>query len=246
MKRFTPLFTLCFILFPFFYSCTSKYQKEIKGSYEIVKEKIPITDYDEIIFNLPAEVIYEQISQESPFLQVSVDKNIVSFLDISVKNNCLIISQANDTTLKPSQLKIFTNSKNLKKVTIGGVGKLLMKREINAENMEIVMSGAGNIKADSLYCENLKVLLSGTGNIEIKGAATNAHVRINGVGNLNASEYLIQHLDCAINGVGNMDAYVLGSLKALVAGVGNLRYKGNPEIIYAEKNGIGNIIQKKN
>ncbi|MDL2223692.1 DUF2807 domain-containing protein [Bacteroidales bacterium OttesenSCG-928-M06] len=242
MKRFTPLFTLCFIIFPFYISCTQQ-QKEIKGNYEIIQKKIPITDYDEIVLALPAEVIYEQVSYEAPFLQVSVDKNILSSLDISVKNNRLIIAQNTDSILKPSQLKIFTNSTNIKKINIEQTGSLVMQKEVNARDMEISISGTGELNADSLYCENLKIELFEAGDITIQGAATYADFTLSGASDLKAQEYLVQHLNCSVDGSGEIEVWVSESLKALAKGSGELKYKGNPESVFTKKEGTGNIMQ---
>ncbi|MCC8146081.1 MAG: DUF2807 domain-containing protein [Bacteroidales bacterium] len=195
-----------------------------------------------MVLGIPAEVIYSQLSQEAPFLQVSVDKNIFPSLDISVKNNRLIITQNNDSILKPTQFKIFTNSQNIRKINIEGAGELVMQREVNARDMEIVITGSGNIQADSLYCENLKVELAGSGNLTVKGAATNAHFTVKGSGNIQAFDYLVQHLNCTIAGSGNVEAYVHESLVALTKGSGNLKYKGNPEKTATEQKGSGNIV----
>ena len=206
MKRLTPLFILSFILLPFFIACTQQHQKEIKGNYEIIHEKINISDYDEIQLGIPAEVIYEQISYENPFLQITVDKNILSSLDISVKNNRLIITQNNDSILKPSQLKIFTNSKNIKKINIEQSGNLIMRKKVNAKNMEIAISGAGNLKADSLFCETIKINVIDTGIADIAGAATNAAFTAKNTGKINAKDYVVENTTYTTTEAGEIKA----------------------------------------
>ncbi|MDR0863615.1 MAG: DUF2807 domain-containing protein [Candidatus Symbiothrix sp.] len=241
MKRFTPLFIACFIAFPLLHSCLSGNFKEIKGNYTIVNEKIAIDDYEGIILGVPAEVIYQQISQAEPFLQVLVDENILPRLKISVEDHCLVISQNTDSMLRPTQFKIYTNSRSLCKVEIAGTGNILMEKEVNSQDMDILISGVGNVKTDSLYCEILKVKITGAGDAEINGAATNATFSIDGTGSIKAFGYLVQDLNCSINGAGDVEAYVSKNLNANVSGVGNLRYKGNPETVVTNINGVGDI-----
>jgi hypothetical protein len=241
MKQLTTLFIFCFSLFPFLYSCTNGFLREIKGNYTIINEKIAITDYEEIVLNIAADVFYAQISQEEPFLQVTVDKNIFSSLDISVQNRRLIISQKNDSVLRPTQLKIYTNSKNLSKIDIHGSGDVFLEKEVNAKEMEIAVSGSGDVKADSLFCESLKVKIIGSGDAEIKGAATNAVFEVNGSGDIKAFDYLVNNLNCSVQGSGDIEAYVYENLIASIAGSGDLKYKGNPKSAVTDVKGSGDI-----
>ncbi|MDR0682519.1 MAG: DUF2807 domain-containing protein [Dysgonamonadaceae bacterium] len=207
----------------------------------IVHEKIQIDNYDEIVLNVHADVFYQQISQDKPFLQISVDENILPSIDIHVKNNRLIISQNNDSVLKPSQFKIYTNSRSISKVKIISSGNFYMEKEVNAGNMEIHISGAGDVKTDSLYCKDLKLTISGAGDMEIKGAANHAEFHISGSGNINAFDYLINKLDCSINGSGDINAFVSENLNASISGSGDLKYKGNPEKVTSHVSGSGSI-----
>ena len=239
----TSIFILFFLTFPFLQSCESLQGKIVKGNYEIIHEKISISDYNEINLNLPAEVIYEQISQDDPFLQITVDKNIYPYLDISVVDNRLVIKTKNDSIIQPTKFTIFTSSKNLQKVDLSGTGNLLMKRQVNSPKMNIIVAGTGSVKADSLYCENISVNIAGTGNAEIKGAATFAKFTVHGTGNIRAFDYLTEQLESAIYGTGNIEAYIHNKLKAEVRGTGSIRYKGNPESIVSDKTGTGKIVK---
>jgi hypothetical protein len=241
MKHFTFLFVLSFIAVSFSNSCMFNTQKVKKGNYTIVHEKIQIDDYDEIVLNIPADVYYQQISQDKPFLQISVDENILSSVDIHVRNNRLIIDQNNDSILKHSQFKIYTNSRSISKVKISGAGNFYMEKEVNAGNMEIHISGAGDVKTDSLYCESLKLTISGTGDAEIKGATNHAEFHVSGAGDIKAFDYPVNNLDCSISGAGDIKAFVYESLNASISGDGDLKYKGNPEKVTNRVSGSGSI-----
>ncbi|GHT02700.1 DUF2807 domain-containing protein [Bacteroidia bacterium] len=241
MKRFTSLFILCFIIFPFFHSCVVNNWKEVKGNYQIVTEKIAISDYDEILLDLPATVIYRQISQEEPFLQVTVDDNILPSLEIGVQGRQLVITQKNDSNLHPSRLVIYTNSKHLSKVNVKGSGDVLLEKAVNAGDMEISVTGSGNVKTDSLYCETIRVLVAGSGDVEMKGAANRADFKVTGSGAISAFDYLVQQLDCQVAGSGDIRASVYKKLNATVSGSGDIQYKGDPESVNTQVAGSGDI-----
>ncbi|MDR0541248.1 MAG: DUF2807 domain-containing protein [Dysgonamonadaceae bacterium] len=241
MKRFTSLFTLCLVAFPLFYSCNTNYGKSIKGNHQIVNEKIAIGDYDGIALSLPAEVIYRQISQEEPFLQVSVDENLLQSLDISVHHRRLFIRSKDNFNLRPSRFVVYTNSRSLSKVAIAGAGDVFLEKAVNTQNMEVSIAGSGNFKTDSLYCETLDAEIAGSGHIHLKGAATHAKYTIAGSGNIQAFDCLVENLKCQISGSGNIRAYVDKKLNARIAGSGDIRYKGNPELADKKVSGSGNI-----
>ncbi|GHT77600.1 DUF2807 domain-containing protein [Bacteroidia bacterium] len=205
--------------------------KWIEGNYTMAEEKIAISDYDEILLAISAEVIYQQISQEEPFLQVQIDENLLSCLDISVRDKQLIIRQKTDSTINPSQFKIYTNSRNLSKIQLSGAGSVVLEKAVNAQNMEIRLSGSGNVQADSLYCENLQVKLSGSGNTGLKGAATRADFYVSGSGTIDAPKFLVQYLDCKVSGSGNIDAYATEEIKTTVTGSGRIRHTGDAKIV---------------
>jgi hypothetical protein len=245
MKRFTCLFILCFITFPFLHSCIVNNWKEVKGNYQIVTKNLAVSDYDEIQLNLPATVIYKQISQEKPFLQVTVDENIFPSLKIAVQGGKLVIAQTDDSNLKPSRFIVYTNSKNLRKVNVLGSGDVLLEKAVNAGDMEISITGSGDVKTDSLYCETIKVRITGSGDVTLKGAANRADFKVTGSGDIHAFDYLVQELDGSVAGSGDIRAYVYKKINASVSGSGDIQYKGNPESVNTQVSGSGDITKVK-
>ena len=241
MKRITIFFVLCFVAFPMLFSCAMGSWNVVKGNHQIVNETIAIDDYDEIALSLSADVIYRQIAQEEPFLQVTVDENILHLLTIYVQNNRLIIKSENNVNLHPSRFVIYTNSRSLSKVSIAGSGDVALENAVNARDMKISITGSGDIKTDSLYCEQLDVSITGSGSATLKGATTHSQYSITGSGDIRAYDHLVENLDCRISGSGDIQAYVDKKLYARISGSGDIRYKGNPESVDTKVSGSGDI-----
>jgi hypothetical protein len=153
----------------------------------------------------------------------------------------LTITQNNDSLLKPSRFKIYTNSKNLSKVNVKGSGSICLEKEVNTRDMDIRIAGSGEVSADSLYCENITLKISGSGEAEIKGAATHAEFHIAGSGEIKAFDYFINNLDCSISGSGDVETLVYENLNVSVSGSGDLKYKGNPTHVTSKVSGSGDI-----
>ena len=241
MKQFTPLFLVCFAVFSLLNSCVTGSWKEIRGNHQVVSRQIDVSDYDEIVLSLPANMIYRQVSQESPFLQVSVDENILPSLAISVQGKRLVLKRKDDARLRPTHFVVYTNSRNLSKIEVVGSGDLLLEKAVNARDMEISVTGSGSIKADSLFCEMISVKITGSGDVDVQGTAKNATYRIIGSGDIRATDYLAQAVTCQISGSGNIRVAVAEELDALIAGSGEIRYKGNPESVNTHVAGSGRI-----
>jgi len=244
MEKFTRLFAFLVITLPIFSSCNFLSGQGTQGNYQIVSKTIGISDYDEVIVKLNAKetkVIYQQFSDSVPYLQVNIDDNLLAALDIRVENNQLIIDTKPDSLIQPTQLTIYTNSKNLKKAQMSGVGELYLRGEVNAENFDLDVSGVGSIRTDSLLCENLNVSVSGVGNAQLIGAAKEASFSVSGVGNIKAFDFLVQSAKCTVSGVGDIEVYPKAKLDATISGPGTIKYKGTPDSINSSVSNPGKL-----
>jgi len=244
MEKFTRLFAFIVMTLPILSSCNFISGQGTQGNYQIVNKTIDIPDYDGIIVKINAKatkVVYQQFSDSVPYLQVNIDDNLLSALDIRVENNQLIIDTKPDSLIQPTQFTIYTNSKNLTNAHMSGVGELYLRGEVNAKNFDLDVSGVGNIRTDSLLCEKLNVTVSGVGNAKIIGAANESTFLVSGVGNINAFDFLVQSAKCTVSGVGNIEVYPKDQLDATISGPGSVKYKGAPETINSSVSGPGKL-----
>jgi hypothetical protein len=240
MAFLTKIFVIVFMGLTLFQSCLVDF-KTVKGNGTIVNEELVIEDYNEISISSFADVIYEQRTWDQPFLQISVDENILPFLDIKVKDEKLIIRSKDNTNISPTRFKVYTNSSILNKAKISGSGNMHLKGEINTDNIEIGISGSGTLATDSLYCDKFDLWISGSGKANLKGVCNNASFKISGSGKIMAFDYQVQDLKCTISGSGTMKIHVNNSINAAVSGSGNIKYRGNPHKIDQRVSGSGNV-----
>jgi len=241
MKHSVQLFAILFMASPFLMSCVFSSGKLIEGNHQLVNQQINIGDYESIIINVPGEVFYQQFSDSAPYLQIHTDENIFKSLDIRVENNQLIIDVKKDSIIRPSLLNIYTCSHNLNQVEISGSGKIRLKDEVNSKDMELAITGSGNIVTDSLFCNNLSARITGSGNLQLVGASNQSSYTITGAGNVKAFGYLVQELNCKISGAGNIEALVTKKLNISITGSGNISYRGNPGSVNQNVTGAGKV-----
>ena len=241
MKQSAQLFAFLFIASPVFISCVFSNKAPIYGNYQLISQQINIDDYDQVVLNLPAEVLYKQYSDSTPYLQIYTDENIMNALDVRVENHQLIIDTKKDSIIKPSKFTIYTNSHHLNQVAVTGSGKIQLKGEVNAEDFKLEIAGSGNFLADSLICDKIAVNITGSGNAELTGASNYSSFTVTGSGDIHAFNYLVQELNAGITGSGSIETRVINKLDINISGSGNLSYRGEPQSINKNIIGSGKI-----
>jgi hypothetical protein len=241
VKHITSFFALLFIASPFLVSCHFGGYTGIHGDHDLVNERIDILDYEEILLRIPGNVVYQQFSDSTPYLQIHTDKNIFEVLDVTVSGNQLILTTKDHLTIHPSVLTIYTCSHNLKQAKIIGSGDIHLKGEVNAKNFELSITGSGDLLADSLLCENVKTRISGSGDVNLSGFGQKSDFSIAGSGNILARNFFIQKSKCQISGSGNIHVNVNETLDAHITGSGDITYTGNPSSVNSSVSGSGKI-----
>lgn len=203
MKHFHTLFVLLFMAIPLYTGCQSE-KGNVKGNHQVLLKEYSIADYSEIRINLPAEIVYQQYAEARPYLQINTDDNIFPHLDIRVEDNCLVIDAKPDSVISPTVLKVYTTSRNLKRVDLSGPGEVRLMGEVNAREMTIDLKNSGSLVTDSLFCERLTVSVAGTGNVRLQGAANNSSFSVCDAGSIDASAYASEALETSVTGGGHI------------------------------------------
>ena len=238
--------TRVFLLFAFmclvFQSCLSGY-KNIDGNGEQERKEFPISDYNAIVLNLPADVIYNNDSISDSYVQIYTDSNILPYIRVVVEDNELIIGLEEGVNLRATNFKIFTNSKRLESVSVNGSGKIELKGEVNAKAMKIDVSGSGCVLSDSLYCEQIYLRVSGSGKMKLKGVSNYTDLNVLGSGGIDALAFSSLDANASVRGSGNVVLLVGRKLNASVSGSGTIKYRGNLEEENKTVLGSGDISQ---
>ncbi|OFY62237.1 MAG: hypothetical protein A2V64_00625 [Bacteroidetes bacterium RBG_13_43_22] len=114
---------------------------------------------------------------------------------------------------------------------VSGSGKAEILDAVKGEDLDLSVSGSGNLFTSDLSVENLECHISGSGNIKLGGGnAKDTEVSISGSGNFNGEMAKCETMEVHVSGSGNCTCQVTGSLEASVSGSGNVTYTGNPRI----------------
>ncbi|MBP6313722.1 MAG: DUF2807 domain-containing protein [Flavobacteriales bacterium] len=91
--------------------------------------------------------------------------------------------------------------------------------------------------------DELRVRHNGVGKLELSGSAAHLDLEHDGVGSVNAFNFPVQTCHAGQSGVGSVKLTVSDLLEGHLSGVGNIYYRGQPEVNISDS-GIGNVIHQ--
>jgi hypothetical protein len=203
----------------------------IRGSGKIVTETRDVHDFQAISITYPAEVVVEQGTSES--VKVEADDNFLPQLTTEVRDGTLVIkNNENDWSKRvdsTKSVKITITVKDLNKINFSSAGSLLVDG-LKTDDLQMVLSGAGEVTFKEMEVHNFVVTLSGAGNIKTDGAADDLTLTISGFGGFEGKNLKSLTADVRISGAGNATVNVQEDLKAHVSGAGSIDYYGSPTV----------------
>lgn len=263
-------------------SLSSWASANIKGNGSVVTREIKVSDYSSIRLggNVSTSLgesikklfsgeknsgstpvfIYSQTDAPAA-LKVTLDENLIEYLEIKVENRQLIVQTKKNIQVNPTRFELRGHSPSLQEVKVGGSYDFRIEGRLDSDKLLLSVSGSGSVRASeniktsvfsakvsgsgNLYLKNistnqLETKISGSGNANLGGIANVGDFAVSGSGNINAFECRVSDLSCAVSGSGDMKVLASNKLKASVSGSGDIQYKGAPDVDF-HTSGSGSI-----
>jgi len=209
----------------------------------VVKEESNLPFFDKINVNSFGKVSLNVGNEQS--IKIETHEDIINDISYEVIDEELVIDFRNNRkNLNVKKLNITVSSESFQKISLNDVAEIAVNGIIETPRLEINQKDVGSISVDEIRVDDLILNLEDVGNISIKkGTATNGDLNQDGVGNIQTFGVTYEECIARLNDVGNIEVTVVSVLNARIRGVGNILYKGNPEVIKRE-NDTGKVIQK--
>jgi hypothetical protein len=105
----------------------------------------------------------------------------------------------------------------------------------------IEISGSGGISVENLDADTFDARISGSGDILVKGTAERIKAVVTGSGTIDLDRLEAHHATARVDGSGDISLFADESLDAVVAGSGDINYRGKPEDVRTDVRGSGDI-----
>ncbi|MGG5487016.1 head GIN domain-containing protein [Gaetbulibacter sp. PBL-D1] len=230
------------ILFLAFLACSfiANAQK-IKGNGNMTTITRSTSDYDGI--KCAGSFDYILVAGTEGNITIEGEENLLEYIVTEVKGGNLIVKTENNVNLRTSKgktIKITIPFKDINNVSLAGSGDLWNEDKITSTNLDVALAGSGdvvlNVEASSIVGK-----LTGSGDLTLKGNTNELEAKVSGSGDFHGFNLQSNHTNVAVAGSGDAEVVSNISLKARVAGSGDIEYRGNPKTEDTKVAGSGSI-----
>ena len=242
-KNFLLLLSSLFLLCSCFVNFDSFGGNQIKPSDNIVQQTFTQSAFDRIDLDVMAKIKFVQSTVGDYRVVLSAPDNYIDLFDLKVDDGLLKVRfNENKISIDTENVKMLIYSPSLRSIKNSGIASLIAD-SLRSDVLKLDNSGVGSLVLKGLHLNSLNVDCSGVGNIDLEGETGRAKMECSGVGNINAEQLQARSLYGNVSGVGGITCHATDSLKAVVSGVGSLKYAGNPHHKQLNRSGIGGIQQ---
>ncbi|MGJ8593646.1 MAG: head GIN domain-containing protein [Aquaticitalea sp.] len=223
---------------------TIQAQKKIKGNGNMTTVTRTTSDYDGI--KCAGSFDYVLVAGTEGKITIEGEENLIQYIITEVKGGNLIIKTENKINLQVSNnntIKITIPFKDISAVSMAGSGNLWNENKITSTDMNVSIAGSGAMKL-KMEASSTKASIAGSGDLTLTGSTNNLDASVAGSGEFHGFDLLANNTEISVAGSGVADVVCNKSLKANVAGSGDIRYIGNPKIESTKVAGSGSIESK--
>lgn len=192
----------------------------IQGSGDMETREIDLDDFNEVSLRggFDVDITFGKRQQ----VKITIDDNLWDILEAEVDDDVLILGW--EENCRPDgDCKVEIVVKSLEAFQLSGAGDISIS-DFDGPSFTFDLSGAGDVTMDG-QVKDLDIHLSGAGNVDTRALkAENVEVSISGAGN--ADVYASESLRGRVSGVGNLDYYGdPKEKKTKVSGIGRISQK---------------------
>jgi hypothetical protein len=214
-----------------------------KAKPEDLKASIPVKrtlDWagdNQLIFDLPAEVIYTQ--GPTPMVSVEGSKRLTDRVRLEKGRLFMSDEDMTDKDVKDVVTFSFTGHGFEVKSLENDLKVIITAPSVN----QFTLNGSGDLKLKAYDQALLDLNLSGSGHIEVSGKAKAVKLAISGSGEADLSDLTVDEADVSVSGSGDATLAPTQKAKIDVSGSGNVTLTTKPADLKTTISGSGNIDQ---
>ena len=135
---------------------------------------------------------------------------------------------------------VYVTAPTLTAVGVSGSGSLLVEGAVQAEDLQISVSGSGSLKMPQLTARSLNTTITGSGDAKLGGSCPRHSISVSGSGEVSAADLRTDDTTVRVTGSGNARVNAAKTLTSRTSGSGSVLVSGNPQIT-SSKSGSGTV-----
>jgi hypothetical protein len=187
------------------------------------KETRNVGTFTKIAFRVPGKLYLRQGTPQKVVIEGK--KDILEEIETDVEGSRLVIEKdGNDWNWgSDDDVKVYITVKDIEGLSVGGSGDLIGETKIMANEINLNVSGSGNMTVEVEASGDMESVVSGSGNIELKGKCKNFDSNVSGSGKVIMSLTASGNAEFGVSGSGKIEASGSASkVKASISGSGKV------------------------
>lgn len=181
------------------------------------------------------------------YLELSGGKNVLNHIESEQNGKELILSDKNECRFLrgfDNNVQLNLHLKSLNRITYSGSGNITMKDSLHTENFYFSSeNGAGTIKLLINATDYAEIItINSMCDIHIFGKTNKLNLYNDGTSWIYSKEFESEEASVENRSTGDCVVFVNQNMKYSIKGIGNIQYKGKPEIVVLTKTGKGRLI----
>ena len=242
MRTASPTLRFAWLLaFPLFLaSCQGFMGKRVRGNGNIKTEDRQVSNFKNVEVGGAAKVLVSQ--GDHPSVKLEGDENLLPYMEVNQEGDKIYVREKPGYNLRPTHdIRVYITAPVYNSIDASGACDIIGQTKIsNSENLEMHVSGAGDIKME-IDAPKLTAEVTGSGSIYLKGQTKEVSLDLTGAGHAYCYELLAESAKVGISGAGSAEVYASVKLDAEVSGAGDVKYKGNATNVSQHVSGAGSV-----
>jgi hypothetical protein len=234
-------FILMVIALVFTCSCRNSFYDDdsVYGSGVVVEEIREVDSFHSVDILGSCDLYFVKGATQE--LRVITEDNILPLILTWVRYDGTLIIESKGSYTSSVGIKVYVSMVEIRRFAISGSGSIIGESPFSPQELHLMIAGSGsmhmNFRAQKVWSS-----IVGSGNIHLAGKAEYHNVTIAGSGSLEALDFLVSCYDIQIPGSGECRIHVEDVLNVVIAGSGNVYYKGFPSVVNTTIVGSGDVI----
>ncbi len=222
--------------------------QRIRGEGSVVKQTRDVGAFTKVSLECNADVEIMQGATSS--VAIETYPNIAALYEIFVDNGVLRIKEKKQDysrwSMSVDKLKIWVTNPTFEKISVSGSGNMVSNGKLTASDIEVEVSGSGDMKIANLTATNSKINVTGSGNIVIQAGKTEGieDISVRGSGDANLINFAAKTVKAQVVGSGNLSCNASDAYDLSTRGSGDIAYKRTKATVNSHSSGSGSIESK--
>ncbi len=190
------------------------------------REKRNVSAFTKVSFRMPGKLYLKQGSTNS--VELEGDPEVLSKIEATVDGGKLVIGLKDENKWfswrdwDDDKITAYVSIREVEGVYVSGSGDLIAQSKLTGGNMELKVSGSGNLTAE-IEAGDVDANVSGSGDLNLKGKMRNLESDISGSGKISFDGYINGLAEVGISGSGRfMASGSANEIKSTISGSGKV------------------------